>query len=294
MVNMGKIIKDINNSDLSKKCKIKIKKLLRGKINQNNKEKEEEKDYNGYYVYRNPKDEYDIVFELQPSKGKVPKEAINLYIEVDKTAPQLKKIFKDDEVELKRNFEMLLTLAQGGLSGKLGNPKLGKEALDSLKYDILLSNGGKIKSSHIIGVGKYVIINIVIAIVLNKILEFYGEKEFTSYIILFIGAMIGSWLSVCIRKLEITFEDLANFEKDLMPFEIRLVFIGIVSIVFGMLVNNEIVTISFGELSLKTLFDSTQKTLLFGILCGIVDTKLAVNLYKKSETILNVKEDKKC
>ena len=76
---MWEIISTINNSNLPKKEKMKIKNLLRRKINQNKKEKEEE-DYNGYYVFKNPKDKYDIVFQLQPSKGKIPKEAIDLYI----------------------------------------------------------------------------------------------------------------------------------------------------------------------------------------------------------------------
>lgn len=245
--------------------------------------------YQGFIVEKNSEISYDIKFSLQNPERTPPNIDCELYHEIEEFNSKIKKIFTNDKEELERNFNLLLSLAQAGLVGKERNPKVAKQALNNLKYDILVSQGKKMKTKYIVGLG---INSIIIISILTLLYFFLKEKSFVIYFLVSIGAIIGSWVSFCIRKLEITFDDLVNFEKDLMPFGIRIIFIGIVSLIFAMLLKNEILSISFGEFSLKNLLLSNEKCILFGILCGIMDTKLAVNLYKKTEIILNLKGER--
>lgn len=242
--------------------------------------------YGGFIVEENKEIPYDIKFSLINPKNPPSDEACKLFYEIEETNSKIKKIFENDPKELKRNFKLLLSLAEAGLVGEVGNPKIAKQALKNLKYDILVGQGKKIKTKYITEFGKSGIYRIILLMIL---FFYFKEKSYSIYFLVAVGAIIGSWVSFCTRKLEIDFEDLVNFEKDLMPFNIRITFIGLVSVIFSMLLKNEILLVSFGEFSLKDLFLSNEKSVLFGILCGILDTRLAVNLYKKTELILSLK-----
>ncbi|MFR8990442.1 MAG: hypothetical protein ACLVH9_04665 [Fusobacterium sp.] len=244
--------------------------------------------YQGFMVIENPDIPYDIKFSLiNPNCRYVPKESAQLYYEIEKILSDLKVIFKDNDEELKKNFKLVLSLAQGGLAGRTGNPQMAKKSLNSLKNDILTVYGQKLKTKYIYNLGKTALFFDIITYILYSTIP---NPTFKLYLIVLMGTFIGSWISFCIRKLEIKFDDLVHFEKDLMPYFIRLIFIGIVSVIFAMIINNEIITILFSDFSLKGFFLTKEKSLLFGILCGLVDIKLATNLYKKSEKILNIKE----
>lgn len=242
--------------------------------------------YKGFLVRENDEVPYDINFSLINSKCKIPKVVEELYVDIEKTISDLKMIFKNNEEELAKNFKLVLSLAQAGLAGENGNPYLAKKALENLKNDIIITFGAKLKTKYIknLGIGVFIFDCFIYYI--------YNNYNLTNYLLVFMGALIGSWVSFCIRKLDIKFNDLVHFEKDTMPFYIRLIFIGIVSIIFAMLLKNEIITIQFGKFSLSTFFETNEKHFLFGIICGITDIKLAINLYRRSENILNVKGEK--
>lgn len=279
VIKLKKIKKRILKSNLSFEDKLRVISIL---------STPPKNQYMGFQVRKHDTIPYDINFSLN-SSGEVPKDAFELYKEIENMTSKLKKIFKNDKEELDRNFELLLSLAQAGLVKEIGNPKSAKQALENLKFDILTVQGKKLKSEYIRELGTAVFLNTVI---LTFVYLIFKNEVFSKYILVFMGAMIGSWVSFCIRKLVINFDDLVNFEKDLMPFQPRLVFIGSIALIFAMLLNNDILSISFGTLSLKTFLVTVEKNILFGILCGILDMKLATNLYEKTELILNIKEGK--
>ncbi|MGL5724291.1 hypothetical protein [Cetobacterium sp.] len=244
--------------------------------------------FKGFYVQKNANDEDDIEFSVQEPSQEIPKNYNELFSEVEKLRADIIKIFEKDKIGKEKYFQMLLTLAQAGLAGENSNPDLGLIALKSLKNDILTVEGQKFKTKYMISLGKNAAINAVITLVLFFAMSNFFKFSTIKYLLVFSGAMIGSWISFGIRKLDISFKDLVNFEKDLMPCQIRLIFIGIVSVIFAMLVNNNLIDISVSNFKLSTLFLKSETTLLFGILCGILDKNLAINLYEKSHNILNI------
>lgn len=246
--------------------------------------------FKGFYVEENSKTPYDIVFSLQDSSQEIPPKYQLLYSEVERTKANIIKIFESNPQNLEKYFKMLLSLAQAGLAGENSTPQISLIALENLKNDILVIEGFKFKNAYIIKLGENAFINIFISYLVFLVFNILEIPNFNKYFFIFGGSMIGSWISFGIRKLEITFEDLVNFEKDLMTYQVRLIFVGIISIIFGMIIDNELITFSIGNIGLNTLLLKTETTLLFGILCGILDKNLAINLYQKSHDILNISQ----
>lgn len=246
--------------------------------------------FKGFYVKKNDNSPFDIEFSLQDPSQQIPDNYKVLYSQIEKTKANLIKIFEFDLDNLEKYFEMLLSLAQAGLAGEYSTPEISLLALENLKNDILIIEGQRFKTNYIQKLGKNALINMIIGFSILQISNNFDTTNFDKFILVFNGAMIGSWISFGIRKLEINFEDLVSFEKDLMPCQIRLFFIGIISIIFAMIIDNRLINISVGNMNLYTLFFKNETTVLFGILCGILDKNLAINLYQKSHNILNISE----
>lgn len=246
--------------------------------------------FKGFYVKKNDVAKYDIEFSLQDPSQDIPEKYKLLYSQVEKTKSNIIKIFEKDINSLEKYFDMLLSLAQAGLAGENSTPEISLIALENLKNDILIVEGQKFKTKYIEKLGLNALINFILCFICLQILNFFNINNYNKLPLIFSGAMIGSWLSFGIRKLEITFEDLVSFEKDLMPCQVRLIFIGIISVIFGMVIDSKLINLSIGNTSIDILFLKNETTVLFGILCGILDKNLAINLYQKSHSILNISE----
>lgn len=246
--------------------------------------------FKGFYVKKNDDVKYDIEFSLVDSSQSIPEKHKILYSEVERTKSNIIKIFERDINSLEKYFHMLLSLAQAGLSGENSTPELSLIALENLKNDILIVEGQKFKTKYIQKLGLNAFFNFILCFIFLQLLIYFNINNYNKLPLIFSGAMIGSWLSFGIRKLEITFEDLVSFEKDLMPCQIRLIFIGIISVIFGMIIDSKLINLSIANTSIDILFLKNETTVLFGILCGILDKNLAINLYQKSHSILNISE----
>ena len=100
------------------------------------------------------------------------------------------------------------------------------------------------------------------------------------------GALLGTWISFGARKFNITFEELSVLEKDMMSPWIRLIYIGACSIVFMLLLSTRLISIEIGFISTTTISTSRELQLVIGILCGLVESKIGVTIYKKAVNLL--------
>lgn len=254
--------------------------------------------FNGFFVCKNPNNEYDIEFSLQVPDQNVPKIFKKLYRQCEELKADLIKIFEKDEDKKKKYFEMLLTLSQAGLSGENADPILGLEALENLKNEIFTVEACHFKNRYMKKQGITAVIYIIILIfiyvsivLINSFIapDFISDFDIKNYILVFIGSLIGNWISFGVRKLDITFKDLVNFESDGLEHHIRLIFIGLVSVIFTMILNAKFFSISFNKIDLISLLSAKESAILLGIILGLLDNKLAVNLYSKSSAILKIK-----
>lgn len=184
----------------------------------------------GYYtVEPNTQDEqFDIKCSIHPdlAKEKIPEEQQGLYIEMEKTNNIIKSLNKTDNDVKGKYFRKLLSLTQVGLVGETAQPSLAIKSLNELKNEIILIEGQRIKNRYMIDLGLGSLIFSSIAIILYLILMYYNIGEYIlPYIIVWVGAMVGTWISFGARRFFIEFEQLSVLEDDMIPIYIRLVYI---------------------------------------------------------------------
>lgn len=246
----------------------------------------------GYFlVSSNTENEkFDIKCEIHPDYAKevIPKEQQGLYVEVESANNIIKSLINTKDDVKQKYFEKLLSLAQVGLVGETAQTELALKSLEKLKEEMLLIEGQRIKNYYMkkLGIGALIIGGIPTCIYLAIIRLFSWMNIFNMYIMVWIGSMIGTWISFGARKFTISFEQLSILEEDMMSRYIRLIYVAICSIVFLLFLNSHIINIDIGKVSTSNINDSWQLQIIIGIICGLVESKLGINIYKKATTII--------
>lgn len=245
----------------------------------------------GYFiVYKNKENEtYDIKCELHPehSKEEVPEVQQQLYLEVEDANNVIKSLHNTkDDIKIKY-FNKLLTLTQAGLVGETAQPQLAQKSLEKLQEEIILLEGQRIKNTYMkqLGINALIITSICIALGVG-IHYIFNTEEHIMYFITWVGAMLGTWISFGARKFVISFKQLSMLEEDMMNPYIRLCYIGACSIVFLLLLNTGIFSIQLGNISTEDIRNNFEIQAVIGILCGLVESKIGINIYKKAVTIM--------
>ena len=245
----------------------------------------------GYFVVDENKDEsFDIKCELHPEHAKdiIPPDQEALYLEVESTNNVIKSLHNTkDEIKTKY-FNKLLSLTQAGLVGETAQPNLASKSLTKLKDEMVLVEGQRIKNEYMKNLGIKALILSGIGLVLYFVFNCWEiAYPFAMYCLAFVGALLGTWISFGARKFNITFEQLSLLEEDMMSPWIRLLYIGFCSIVFMLFLNTQLISIGIGGISTTTITDSYDIQLSVGVLCGLIESKIGINIYKKAVNILS-------
>lgn len=245
----------------------------------------------GYFVVSENKDEpFDIKCELHPdyAKESIPTEQETLYTEIESTNNIIKSLHNTKDEIKSKYFNKLLSLSQAGLVGETAQPNLASKSLIKLKDEMVLVEGQRIKNEYMKKLGLNVLISSGEALLIYIALNWFPvTRPFAMYGLAFIGALIGTWISFGARKFSITFEQLSLLEEDMMEPWIRLLYIGVCSIVFMLFLNTQLISIGIGGITTATISNSIEIQLSIGVLCGLVESKIGINIYKKAVTILS-------
>lgn len=243
-----------------------------------------------YLVSENPDEKFDIKFELHTEHAKVgiPEEQQKLYIEAESTNNIIKSLANTKKEIKEKYFKKLLSLSQAGLVSDVANPQLALASLDKLKEEILTIEGQRIKNDYMKKLGLSALCINSIVLTVYFIINYFNTDIFiySMYFVVFVSSLIGTWISFGARKFNIYFNQLNNLEEDMMIPCIRLVYIGVCSVIFLLFLNSGIITISIGNFSLNNISTNFELQSTIGILCGLVESKLGINLYNKAKTIV--------
>ncbi|HEY5556849.1 hypothetical protein [Acetobacterium sp.] len=228
------------------------------------------------------------------AKEDVPEDQKLLFEEIE-TANTVIKSLSDTDIKKKRKYHSkLVSLAKAGLEGETAQPKLALSALKKLEEEILMVEGQRIKNNYMINLGK---IAIIISIAAFGIYLFVNNQfptadpVFTAGAIVWIGAMLGTWVSFGARKHIMTFKELSVIEDDRMNPLMRLIYIGICSIILYLFIKIGLFNISIGEMSAKDLLGTVPGQMLIGIVCGLTESKIGISIFEKAK--LNFSNDEK-
>lgn len=225
--------------------------------------------------------------------------------DTDKTDQKVNNAIK------RKYFKKLLSLAQAGLAGELAQPALASSALERLKDEITTIEGQRIKNTYMKELGLRAFLSSLIALV---IFLFAGIGIFSDQAalanllfkqsdtaglfqsgflavasmcsVIWIGAMLGTWVSFAARNPAFNFERLSILETDRMKPTIRLIYIGICAIIFALFLSSGIVALAVGGLSTANIAGSVSTQFVIGLLCGLTESKIGSFIHQKSAAVI--------
>lgn len=280
----------------------------------------------GYFViYQDDKDHLDITYQWISGKSNdaIPVKKEKLLEKIMTANTIIKSLYfsaNDDKfnTDKKNNdkikamyFDKLLSLAQAGLTGALAHPDLATSALERLKVEITTVEGQRIKNTYMKELGVRAFLSSLFALMLFFITStaifpnqatladlllkkpdsiFLFQNDFLAVIsmcgIIWIGAMLGTWVSFAARNPTIDFERLSILEADRLEPTIRLIYIGICAIIFALFLSSGIIALEVGGLSTADIAGSISTQFVIGLLCGLTESKIGIFIHDKSETII--------
>lgn len=246
-----------------------------------------------FRVYQDQQDPQDIHFETLPDAdaGPIPQDQLDLKDDVERTLTVLRAIFPEGDVRFGGYFRQLLSLAQTGLVGEHANAIVGKQALSSLKNDITIREGGRIKNKYMrmLGIRALVLGSPALAVALALHL-LPGRYDFLqNFLGLWAGCCAGVWLSFGTRKNVLQFEDLAIPEEDRMEPAVRLIFAGLLTIILGLAFSLDALNIEVGNASASKITEDFRLAVLVGALCGVGERMLSTRVTQLASSLLETR-----
>lgn len=240
-------------------------------------------------------------FGIKPSEDQ-----LVLKSAVEKFSSQLDQLFPTNNGESPpvhaQYHGALAGLARVGLTGSQPQVNVAARALESLKDELLLHEGPRVKNSYMqkLGVAAgWSAFGSLCIWVMSLIVEAFASgyppvvettKFLRTFAPLWLGSMVGTWLSFGARKAVLRFDELAKLEDDLLQPAMRVLYVGLLTMIIGVLFYLHVVTVSVGAVSTELLTEAHPLiALMLGALCGISEQGLANKVVKQAETFLNFK-----
>jgi len=233
----------------------------------------------------------NILFYLVPQTS-APDEYSALQIDIEHTLTVLKVLFFPKQtVRFEEYFSRLSDLARASLGQD--QVRLGRLALLALQSEIVSREAGPVKNGYIRRLGRWALLFGVIATAAYLYCR-YGDTRavpelhrFREFLSMLAGSFLGTWLSFSIRRVELSFDDLARLEQDLLDPSIRLLFVAGLTVVVGLLLATKAVVITFGGFN-SAFLDSGLAAVLIGCLCGIGEMGLPTAVGQRASEFVAV------
>ena len=81
-------------------------------------------------------------------------------------------------------------------------------------------------------------------------------------------------------------------EKDMVEPTVRLIYIGICSLIFELFLSCGFATITVGDITTEGIKNQQEIQILIGIICGLVESKMGIDIYKKANSVVDITEEK--
>lgn len=241
-----------------------------------------------YRVSPDPKNEQDILFEPVGS-GDPPGPQRELHARVERTLSVVRGLLSRERMtktEFTQYFVQLLSLAQSGLVGDGAAPDRALQTLDNVRAEVTNRYSGRVKNDHLMALGAWALAFSGVGVAITLLTDMPAMNAFAT---LWIGAMVGVWLSFAHRKREFAFDDLYIPEKDHLSPALRLVFAGCLTIIIGILASLGAFQVKIGSASTADLVSDLRVAFVLGTLCGFSEIGLSDQIARRAKAIENSK-----
>jgi hypothetical protein len=205
-------------------------------------------------------------------------------------ARNLLKLLKEDRAFGREGAydEFMKRVIQAGRAGCVApyvDTSAASGALEQIRADIIRRVGTPLAYRYLRSLAGWALAGIV----LGFIVVIIGHKALipiVGYGWVVIGAMVGAWFSVAAARWQIAFETIPNYiDTRYEPF-VRMLFVGILSGAFALLLDLSVLSIKIGNLDLADFSRSVGAAILVGFIAGIGERGLSVQLVERAQTIL--------
>jgi len=220
-----------------------------------------------------------------------PDDYSTLQIDIERTVTILKVLFfPKQKTKYMEYFSRLADLARAALGQD--QVRLGRLALAAFQAEVVARESGPVKNGYMRRLGGWALFFGALAIAAYLYCR-YGTPvvaelhRFRDFFSLLAGSFLGTWLSFSIRRVQLTFEDLARLEQDSLDPSIRLLFVAGLTIVVGLLLATKAVVITIGGFNSGFLGSGTYAVLI-GCLCGIGEMGLPSAISQRASEFIAV------
>jgi hypothetical protein len=244
--------------------------------------------------------------EIRTRDVPIPEDKRKFKVEIDSSTTVIKTVLSDrrswwwwwrrstpdPQVEdaKRRKDEYLFALAgiaQVGLMNldKTQTPFAGL-ALQGLQGEFVAREAGIVKNGYVTRLGIAALITVVLGavgyVVSGLLPDSWIPHRFREFFLLGCGTAVGTWLSFSIRRVTLSFTDLATLEEDRLNPSLRVVFMAALTTVMGLLLWTHAVVIQIGEFKSDFAHNGVF-ALLIGALGGIAERSLTTAVSKRAQ-----------
>ena len=237
---------------------------------------------------------YDVV---------IPEEKLRFKGELDKVGTVLKAILGDkgeesgwlDKQKQKVNawklddyLKSLRGIAHIGLAySDRSQTAFAMATLNAFKDEVVAREASSIKNAYVFVLGVWAALAIAASLGAYWVLDWYAflpTLPQANFLWLWAGAAAGAWLSFSIRRVSLSFDDLALLEADRLKPAFRILFVIVLSTIVGLTFWTGMITIAVGAFNTDFRVPGTRDVaLLIGAFCGLSERSMSSAVARRAE-----------
>lgn len=225
--------------------------------------------------------------------GVPPDDQSKLYDDITYVLDVVRRLYLPDgtcpnKQKFRAYYVRIFRLTQVGLQGQDAAPKQAKSALDSIKASLLDDEGLRVKTRNLSALAEMATVLSLPCLVFYFVLCVIGSGEIekllgelglsrvatANFMLLWVGCLVGVCLSYGVRTATLSLADLVSSGPDRLPPGTRLVFIGTLTMLFGLLFCYGIVEVKIGGYSSANIATDPGLAFIVGALFGLSEAKL--------------------
>ncbi len=254
--------------------------------------------------YPKPRDPraIDILFGVQG--GTPAKDRVDLQDQIEKVLGTVRRIYVDGSdpkpERFRRWYIRLFQLAQLGLEGDAPPTAMAAAALLALTQELIDDEAPRVKNGHLRQLGGWVLkysmwclwAYVILRLLPDPLAAFLKSQlaldrtVAANFMLLWIGCFWGVWLSYGIRTVKFTLSDLTRTDEDLLLPQMRLLFIGSLTMLLGLLFAYDVVELKLGGFTAGDMVAQPVIAFLIGAFCGISEAALPGSIAGKASAFV--------
>lgn len=235
---------------------------------------------------------------LTGEKESPPQNQLDLITGIQGVVRAIQTLYQRDDRRFRMYYARIFSLGCLGLEGENAQPDIAKLTLASVTADLIDDQAGRVKNDHLRTLGMtaanfaaaFAIAYFVLKYTPPRTLLYLLDIEpdlLANFMLLWIGAMLGVWLSYAIRTTTFTLRDLLITDSDRLVPGIRLFYAGCLTMILGMVLVTGIADIKIGNIELSRIAKDSMLAFLVGTFCGIMELTLPTTVAKRASDFLS-------